>query len=99
MATFQYAAKDQTGKTIQGTIQANDRAEAVNQLRAKELIILKVEEGGIAAKKPAEFKIYPGARHSFFNANGASYDKAAAEDSWTRVLTFFGERIRAKKTA
>ena len=46
-----------------------------------------------------DIKIYPGARHSFFNANGASYDKAAAEDSWTRVLTFFGERIRAKKTA
>ena len=54
MATFQYAAKDQTGKTIQGTIQANDRAEAVNQLRGKDLIILKVEEGGKAAKKPAE---------------------------------------------
>ncbi|GAC1693027.1 MAG: dienelactone hydrolase family protein [Candidatus Dormibacteraceae bacterium] len=46
-----------------------------------------------------DIKIYPGARHSFFNANGTSYDKAAAEDSWTRVLTFFGERIGAKNTA
>jgi len=54
VATFQYAAKDQTGKTIQGTIQANDRAEAVNQLRGKDLIILKVEEGGKQAKKSAE---------------------------------------------
>ena len=49
MANFQYAAKDKSGKTIQGTIQANDRNEAVNQLRGRELIILKVEEGGKAA--------------------------------------------------
>ena len=55
MANFQYAAKDKSGKTIQGTIQANDRAEAVNQLRGRELIILKVEEGGraMAAEKKA----------------------------------------------
>ena len=32
-------------------------------------------------------------RHSFFNEDGGSYDKAAAEDSWTRVLKFFGEQI------
>lgn len=49
MANFQYAAKDKSGKTVQGTIQANDRAEAVNQLRGRDLIILKVEEGGRAA--------------------------------------------------
>ena len=51
MANFQYAAKDKSGKTIQGTIQANDRNEAVNQLRGRELIILKVEEGGKPAKR------------------------------------------------
>jgi len=49
VATFTYAAKDKSGKTIQGTIQANDRNEAVNQLRGRELIILKVEEGGKAS--------------------------------------------------
>jgi carboxymethylenebutenolidase len=42
-----------------------------------------------------DIKIYPGARHSFFNEGGASYDKAAAEDSWGRVLKFFGEQIGA----
>jgi carboxymethylenebutenolidase len=42
-----------------------------------------------------DIKIYPGARHSFFNGGGASYDKAAAEDSWGRVLKFFGEQIGA----
>ena len=54
MANFQYAAKDKSGKTIQGTIQANDRNEAVNQLRGRELIILKVEEGGRAQKSEAK---------------------------------------------
>jgi type IV pilus assembly protein PilC len=49
VATFTYAAKDKSGKTIQGTIQANDRNEAVTQLRGRELIILKVEEGGKAS--------------------------------------------------
>jgi len=53
VATFTFAAKDQSGKTIQGTIQANDRAEAVTQLRGRDLIILKVEEGGKASKKAA----------------------------------------------
>ena len=46
MANFQYAAKDPAGKTVQGTIQANDRSEAVSQLRGKDLIVLRVEEGG-----------------------------------------------------
>lgn len=50
MANFQYAAKDKSGKTVQGTIQASDRNEAVNQLRGRELVILKVEEGGKAPK-------------------------------------------------
>jgi len=41
-----------------------------------------------------DIKIYPGARHSFFNDMRASYDRSAAEDSWRRVLAFFGERLR-----
>lgn len=44
-----------------------------------------------------DIKIYPGARHSFFNDTGRSYDKAAAEDSWRRVLAFFKEQLRAPK--
>ena len=52
MATFTFAAKDSSGKTVSGTIQAADRSEAVNQLRGRDLIILKLEEGGKAAKAP-----------------------------------------------
>jgi carboxymethylenebutenolidase len=46
-----------------------------------------------------DIKIYPGARHSFFNDTGSAYDKAAAEDAWTRVMKFFGEQIGGPKTA
>jgi carboxymethylenebutenolidase len=42
-----------------------------------------------------DIKIYPGAGHSFFNDRGRAYDKAAAEDSWARVLSFFGTQLGA----
>jgi carboxymethylenebutenolidase len=40
-----------------------------------------------------DIKIYPGAHHSFFNDTARSYDKEAANDSWRRVLQFFGEKL------
>jgi carboxymethylenebutenolidase len=46
-----------------------------------------------------DIKIYPEARHSFFNDKGSSYNRAAAEDSWNRVMKFFGEQIGDQKTA
>jgi carboxymethylenebutenolidase len=46
-----------------------------------------------------DIKIYPGAQHSFFNDTGRSYNRAAAEDSWARVLKFFGERLGNGATA
>ena len=51
MAIFQYAAKDSSGKTVQGTIQAADKGDAVAQLRGQDLIVLKVNEGGKGKKK------------------------------------------------
>lgn len=42
-----------------------------------------------------DIKIYPDARHSFFNDTGASYNQGAADDAWRRVLTFFAERLGA----
>lgn len=51
MAMFQYAAKDPAGKNVQGSIQANDKAEAVAQLRGKSLIVLSVEPGGKSKKE------------------------------------------------
>jgi carboxymethylenebutenolidase len=43
-----------------------------------------------------DIKIYPGAGHSFFNDRGRAYNKPAADDSWNRVLSFFGEHLAPK---
>jgi carboxymethylenebutenolidase len=49
-----------------------------------------------AAGVPHDLKVYPGAKHSFFNDQGANHDPAAAEDSWQRVLAFFAEHIKGE---
>lgn len=38
---------------------------------------------------PYDIRTYPGARHSFFNSQGGSYDKEAADDAWRRTMSFF----------
>ena len=42
---------------------------------------------------PNDIKVYPGAKHSFFNGQGRNYDAAAAEDAWQRTLAFFEEHL------
>ncbi len=46
---------------------------------------------------PHDIKVYPEARHSFFNSQSSRYDAAAAEDSWARVQAFFDERVRGQR--
>ena len=49
---------------------------------------------------PHDIKIYPGTKHAFFNDTlKDTYNEAAAQDSWERVLAFFGERIGSKTEA
>ena len=46
---------------------------------------------------PHEIKVYPGARHAFFNDQlPGRYDAAAATDSWERVLRFFAEHVAGR---
>lgn len=42
---------------------------------------------------PHDIKIYPGAKHSFFNDTGRNYNEAASQDAWARTLTFFKQHI------
>ena len=51
MAEFQYAAKDPAGATVQGTISAETKADAVAELRRQNLVVLKLDEGGAKGKK------------------------------------------------
>jgi carboxymethylenebutenolidase len=37
-----------------------------------------------------DIKIYPRTRHGFFGATNGAYDRYAADDSWARVMSFFG---------
>ena len=53
-----------------------------------------LETGRTAAGIPHDLKVYPGARHSFFNDQLRTDDPAAAADSWQRVLTFFAKHVR-----
>ncbi len=53
----------------------------------------KLDQSLTEANVPHDVKLYPGAKHSFFNDHGAAYDPAASADAWQRITTFFGERL------
>ena len=46
-------------------------------------------------KKPFDYKIYPGAKHSFMSDNRKSrYHPEAAKEAWSRSLEFFGKHLK-----
>lgn len=47
-----------------------------------------------AAGVPHDLKVYPGAKHSFFNDQWRNYQPEAAADAWRRVLSFFDKHLR-----
>jgi carboxymethylenebutenolidase len=57
-----------------------------------------LEERLTASGTPHDLKVYPGARHSFFNDQWRAYHPAAAADSWRRVLAFFAEHVRGTRS-
>ena len=56
MNAFKYAAKKSSGQTVEGTIQADDRNQALAELRKQNLVVLKVEQVGGAAASAADGK-------------------------------------------
>ena len=53
----------------------------------------KLEHALVRFSVRHDIKIYPGARHSFFNRRGRAYDQAAATDAWNRVIDFFETQL------
>ncbi len=46
-------------------------------------------------KKPFDYKIYPGAKHSFMSDNRKSrYHPVAAKEAWSRTQEFFGKHLK-----
>ena len=68
MNSFRYTAKAPSGKTVEGTVQANDKNEAVAQLRSQNLVVMRVDDAAtvkgsatkvsVAGKK--DVKVKPG---------------------------------------
>ncbi len=54
----------------------------------------KLEAALTRYQVPHDIKIYPGARHSFFNDRGRAYQPEAAADSWKRTIAFFDEYLK-----
>jgi carboxymethylenebutenolidase len=54
---------------------------------------VKLEELLSTYHVPHDIKIYPGARHSFFNEDGKAYNSNASADAWRRTLDFFDEHL------
>jgi type IV pilus assembly protein PilC len=52
VTTFKYAAKGPGGKTVEGTINANDKTEAVAELRKQNLVVVRVDETTASASTP-----------------------------------------------
>jgi carboxymethylenebutenolidase len=56
--------------------------------------IKEFEEALKKAGKQADIKVYPGAKHGFFNnTRPEAYNAEAATDAWQRTLKFFRERL------
>jgi carboxymethylenebutenolidase len=56
--------------------------------------VKEFEEALKKAGKQADIKVYPGAKHGFFNnTRPEAYNAEAAADAWQRVRKFFRERL------
>jgi carboxymethylenebutenolidase len=79
----------QVSAPLLGLFGEADQGIPVEGVRANEQILK-------AHGKPAEFVIYPGAPHAFFNDDRPHiYHKEAAEDAWARTLAWFRRYLTA----
>ncbi len=57
MTQFKYAAKEPSGNTVTGTIEASSKADALNALRKQNLVIMKLDEAAMGGKKLSEINL------------------------------------------
>jgi carboxymethylenebutenolidase len=81
----------------------NPPLEDVPNVRAAVLGLYAAEDPGItgqvpafaeamkAAGRPFRYRVYPGAKHAFFNDTRPNYQAEAAKDAWEQVLGFLRE--------
>ena len=74
---------------VLGNFGAEDKGPSPEQVRTFESALKK-------AGKKVNFKIYPGAGHSFANPNNpwGGYRESAARDAWTRTIAFFQKELK-----
>jgi carboxymethylenebutenolidase len=64
-----------------------DKGIPVDSVRAMERSLM-------AGGRAVTINVYAEANHAFANASGQAYNAAAADDAWTKSLTFFGTNLR-----
>lgn len=72
---------------VLGLFGGKDTGIPVDSVRAMEAQMKK-------AGRTVTIHIYPNAGHAFANPSGQSYDKATADDAWTRTLAFFKANLK-----
>ncbi len=88
MATFQYAAKDQSGKTVQGTVNASTRSEVVEQLRQQDMIVLSVDQKNSGKTKGAKSKASGGKKSSSFGSLDIQFFKPKPKVTSQELVLF-----------
>jgi carboxymethylenebutenolidase len=83
----------------------NPPLDAVPRIRARVLGFYGSEDPGVtqtvpglatamtAAGKSFEYRVYPSAKHAFFNDTRPTYHRMSANDAWERMVRFFGENL------
>lgn len=72
---------------VLGLFGGKDTGIPVDSVRAMEAQMKK-------AGRSVTIHVYPNAGHAFANPTGQAYDKATADDAWTRTLAFFKSNLK-----
>jgi carboxymethylenebutenolidase len=72
---------------VLGLYGGKDTGIPVDSVRAMEKVMK-------AAGRAVSITVYPEANHAFANPTGQAYNKAAAEDAWTKSLAFFKANLK-----